>query len=137
MLDPALTRPGRLSRRVTVPLPDERGRAEILGVHMRGIPLALGVDKAAACASLAKITAGFSGAELANVVNEAALLAGRKEAEVRDGVCSGVSQLHRLHFTATVGDTVYYVSLECNIFPPVRRLFPRGNWSCWGQGDSR
>jgi hypothetical protein len=83
VLDPALTRPGRLSRRVAVPLPDERGRAEILAVHMRGVPFAPGLDKAAACASLAKITAGFSGAELANVVNEAALLAGRKEAEVQ------------------------------------------------------
>lgn len=82
MLDPALTRPGRLSRRVVVPLPDERGRAEILGVHLRVVPLAPELDKATACRALAKITGGFSGAELANVVNEAALLSGRKEAEV-------------------------------------------------------
>lgn len=82
MLDPALTRPGRLSRRVVVPLPDERGRADILAVHMRVVPLAPELDRSSACRALAKITGGFSGAELANVVNEAALLAGRKEAEV-------------------------------------------------------
>ena len=82
VLDPALTRPGRLSRRVVVPLPDERGRADILAVHMRLIPLAPELDRSSACRALAKITGGFSGAELANVVNEAALLAGRKEAEV-------------------------------------------------------
>jgi cell division protease FtsH len=82
VLDPALTRPGRLSRRVVVPLPDERGRADILQVHLRVVPLAPELDRASACRALAKITGGFSGAELANVVNEAALLAGRKEAEV-------------------------------------------------------
>ncbi len=82
VLDPALTRPGRLSRRVVVPLPDERGRADILAVHMRVVPLAPELDRSSACRALAKITGGFSGAELANVVNEAALLAGRKEAEV-------------------------------------------------------
>ena len=82
MLDPALTRPGRLSRRVVVPLPDERGRADILAVHMRMVPLSPELDRSSACRALAKITSGFSGAELANVVNEAALLAGRKEAEV-------------------------------------------------------
>lgn len=83
MLDPALTRPGRLSRRVVVPLPDERGRADILAVHLRSIPMAPELDRGSACRALAKITGGFSGAELANVINEAALLAGRKEAEVR------------------------------------------------------
>ena len=82
MLDPALTRPGRLSRRVVVPLPDERGRADILAVHLRSIPMAPELDRGSACRALAKITGGFSGAELANVINEAALLAGRKEAEV-------------------------------------------------------
>ena len=87
VLDPALTRPGRLSRRVVVPLPDERGRADILAVHMRMVPLSPELDRSSACRALAKITGGFSGAELANVVNEAALLAGRKEAEV-------ISSLH-------------------------------------------
>ena len=65
-----------------VPLPDERGRADILAVHMRMVPLSPELDRSSACRALAKITGGFSGAELANVVNEAALLAGRKEAEV-------------------------------------------------------
>jgi cell division protease FtsH len=83
VLDPALVRPGRLSRRVVVPLPDERGRADILAVHLRGVPLAPELDRGSVCRALAKLTGGFSGAELANVVNEAALLAGRKEAEVR------------------------------------------------------
>lgn len=65
-----------------VPLPDERGRADILAVHMRMVPLSPELERSSACRALAKITGGFSGAELANVVNEAALLAGRKEAEV-------------------------------------------------------
>mmetsp|Transcript_1145 Transcript_1145/g.3451 ORF Transcript_1145/g.3451 Transcript_1145/m.3451 type:complete len:677 (-) Transcript_1145:1016-3046(-) len=77
VLDPALTRPGRLSRKVVVPLPDVEGRAAILAVHLRGTPLSLTVDKAALCNQVARVTRGFSGAELANVVNEAALLAGR------------------------------------------------------------
>lgn len=82
VLDPALTRPGRLSRRVEVPLPDEAARAAILGVHLRGTPLQPGSDRRALCAVLARLTGGLSGAELANVVNEAALLAGRRGAEV-------------------------------------------------------
>lgn len=81
MLDPALTRPGRLSRKVIVPLPDERGRAEILAVHLRKVPMESTQLKAAMCEEIARITAGFSGAELANVVNEAALLAGRGGAD--------------------------------------------------------
>ena len=82
MLDPALTRPGRLSRRVEVPLPDEAARAAILGVHLRATPLQPGSDRRALCAVLGRLTGGLSGAELANVVNEAALLAGRRGAEV-------------------------------------------------------
>ncbi|KAK9823045.1 hypothetical protein WJX81_002955 [Elliptochloris bilobata] len=82
VLDPALTRPGRLSRRVAVPLPDEAARAAILGVHLRATPLQPGADRRAVCAALARLTGGLSGAELANVVNEAALLAGRRGAEV-------------------------------------------------------
>ncbi|KAK9804795.1 hypothetical protein WJX72_005936 [[Myrmecia] bisecta] len=82
VLDTALTRPGRLSRRVVVPLPDENGRSEILAVHLRTIPMASQVDKELACSQITRISNGFSGAELANVVNEAALLAGRKGADV-------------------------------------------------------
>lgn len=78
VLDPALTRPGRLSRRVVVPLPDEGGRADILAVHLRTTPMASPADKDFCRRQIARISRGFSGAELANVVNEAALLAGRQ-----------------------------------------------------------
>jgi cell division protease FtsH len=73
VLDPALLRPGRFDRRVVVPLPDVRGREEILRVHTRKIPLADDVD----LAILARGTPGFSGAEISNMVNEAALNAAR------------------------------------------------------------
>ena len=73
VLDPALLRPGRFDRRVVVPRPDIRGREGILDVHTRKIPLADDVDLSV----LARATPGFSGADLANLVNEAALLAAR------------------------------------------------------------
>jgi len=73
VLDPALLRPGRFDRRVVVSRPDIRGREGILQVHTRRIPLAEDVD----ITTLAKATPGFSGADLANLVNEAALLAAR------------------------------------------------------------
>lgn len=75
ILDPALLRPGRFDRRIVVDNPDAKGREEILKVHVRGKPLADDVD----LESLARRTAGFSGADLANLVNEAALLAARRE----------------------------------------------------------
>ena len=73
VLDPALLRPGRFDRQVTVGLPDVRGREQILKVHMKKVPLDNDVDPAV----LARGTPGFSGAELANLVNEAALAAAR------------------------------------------------------------
>ena len=73
VLDPALLRPGRFDRQVTVPLPDIEGREKILGVHIKKVPTAPDVD----VRSIARGTPGFSGAELANIVNEAALLAAR------------------------------------------------------------
>jgi len=73
VLDPALLRPGRFDRQVVVPRPDVKGRKKILDVHSRKIPLAKDVDLEV----LAKGTPGFSGADLANLVNEAALLAAR------------------------------------------------------------
>ncbi|MBQ3509008.1 MAG: ATP-dependent zinc metalloprotease FtsH [Peptococcaceae bacterium] len=73
ILDPALLRPGRFDRQVTVDRPDVKGREEILKVHVRKTPLASDVD----LAIIAKQTAGFTGADLANLVNEAALLAAR------------------------------------------------------------
>ncbi len=74
VLDPALLRPGRFDRQVRVSLPDYRGREEILGVHVKKIKLSENVDLGV----IARGTPGFSGAELANLINEAALLAARK-----------------------------------------------------------
>lgn len=74
ILDPALLRPGRFDRQVTVDRPDVRGREEILQVHVRKKPLASDVDLSV----IAKQTAGFTGADLANLVNEAALLSARQ-----------------------------------------------------------
>jgi len=77
VLDPALLRPGRFDRQVVVPAPDVGGREKILRVHMRIVPLAPDVDPR----TMARATPGFSGADLANLVNEAALLAARCGAE--------------------------------------------------------
>jgi cell division protease FtsH len=74
VLDPALLRPGRFDRQITVPNPDVVGREKILRVHMRKVPLAPDVDPKV----IARGTPGFSGADLANLVNEAALLAARR-----------------------------------------------------------
>jgi cell division protease FtsH len=73
VLDPALLRPGRFDRQVVVPLPDVRGREQILKVHMRKVPVATNVKPSV----IARGTPGFSGADLANLINEAALLAAR------------------------------------------------------------
>jgi cell division protease FtsH len=80
VLDPALMRPGRFDRQVVVPLPDIRGREQILLVHMRKVPLAADVKAEV----IARGTPGFSGADLANLVNEAALFAARKSKRLVD-----------------------------------------------------
>ncbi|HEX5392617.1 MAG TPA: ATP-dependent zinc metalloprotease FtsH [Rhodocyclaceae bacterium] len=80
VLDPALLRPGRFDRQVVVPLPDIRGREQILKVHMRKVPMDQDVDAMV----LARGTPGMSGADLANLVNEAALFAARQNKRVVD-----------------------------------------------------
>ena len=80
VLDPALLRPGRFDRQVVVPLPDIRGREQILQVHMRKVPISPDVR----AEILARGTPGFSGADLANLVNEAALFAARKNKRLVD-----------------------------------------------------
>jgi len=80
VLDPALLRPGRFDRQVVVPLPDVRGRAQILKVHMRKVPIADNVEPSI----IARGTPGFSGADLANLINEAALFAARANKRVVD-----------------------------------------------------
>ena len=80
VLDPALLRPGRFDRQVVVPLPDIRGREQILLVHMRKVPL----DQDVKADIIARGTPGFSGADLANLVNEAALFAARSNKRVVD-----------------------------------------------------
>src|SRR5437879_12970245 len=96
-LERALLRPGRFDRKITVNLPDVKGREEILRVHSKKVKLAEGVDLAV----VARGTPGYSGAELANVINEAALLAARRGLkgitlaeleEARDKVRSGTER---------------------------------------------
>jgi len=80
VLDPALLRPGRFDRQVVVDVPDVKGREEILKVHVKGMPLAKDVDLEV----LARRTSGFTGADLANLINEAALLSARRnETQIR------------------------------------------------------
>ncbi|TVR74065.1 MAG: ATP-dependent metallopeptidase FtsH/Yme1/Tma family protein [Sphaerobacteraceae bacterium] len=78
VLDPALLRPGRFDRQVALGLPDRRARVAILGIHLKRVPLGENVDPEV----LARSTPGFSGADLANLVNEAALIAARKNKKV-------------------------------------------------------
>ena len=80
VLDPALLRPGRFDRQVVVGLPDILGREQILKVHMRKVPLSEDVEPS----KIARGTPGFSGADLANLVNEAALFAARADKRVVD-----------------------------------------------------
>ncbi|HXT00952.1 MAG TPA: ATP-dependent zinc metalloprotease FtsH [Elusimicrobiota bacterium] len=77
VIDPALLRPGRFDRQIGVPVPDMKGREEILKVHSKNVKMAPGADLAV----VARRTPGFAGADLANVINEAALLAARKNKE--------------------------------------------------------
>ena len=97
VLDPALLRPGRFDRQIVVPIPDVKGREEILGVHTKKTVLAKTIDLSV----IARGTPGFSGADLANLVNEAALIAAKKDKkeieiadleEAKDKVLMGVER---------------------------------------------
>jgi len=113
VLDPALLRPGRFDRQVVVARPDVKGREEILKVHSRRIPLAPNVDLMV----LARGTSGFSGADLANLVNEAALLAARQDKKLvemidfenaKDKVLMGVERRSMIIPDAEKRTTAYH-----------------------------
>jgi cell division protease FtsH len=113
VLDPALLRPGRFDRQVVVDLPDLRGREEILRVHLRKVPVADDVEVTV----IARGTPGMSGADLANLVNEAALLAARRSAdkvyladleEAKDKVMLGAERKSMVMKDAEKRNTAYH-----------------------------
>ena len=139
VLDPALLRPGRFDRQVVVPNPDVVGREKILKVHMRKTPLAEGVD----ARIIARGTPGFSGADLANLVNEAALLAARKGRrtvsmqefeEAKDKVMLGSERRSMVMTDDEKRLTAYHeaghavVALHCPASDPIHKatIIPRG-----------
>lgn len=139
VLDPALIRPGRFDRQIVLDLPDIKGRRQILGVHSKNIKL----DPAADMDIIAKGTPGFSGADLANLINESALLAARanKEAvtmqeleEARDKVCWGRERKSRKISEKERKVTAYHeaghtlVGLYCKHCTPLHKvtIIPRG-----------
>jgi cell division protease FtsH len=139
VLDPALVRPGRFDRQVVVDQPDLRGREEILQVHVRGVALDRQVDLRV----LASRTPGFTGADLANVVNEAALLAARREreavtmVELEEAIDRTVAGLERKSRVMSVKDKERVaihemghalVALTAETADPVHRvsIIPRG-----------
>ena len=113
VLDPAILRPGRFDRRITVPRPDVKGREEILRVHTRKVPLATDVDLSV----IARGTPGFAGADLENLVNEAALLAARQDKDAvsmtdielaKDKVIMGVERKNMVMNEETRRVTAYH-----------------------------
>ena len=139
VLDPALLRPGRFDRQVVVPRPDVKGREMILKVHAKKVPLAPEVDLAV----IARGTPGFSGADLSNVVNEAALLAARKNKNVvemidfddaKDKVLMGVERRSMVISDEEKKNTAYHEAghtLVAKLIPgtdPVHKvsIIPRG-----------
>jgi cell division protease FtsH len=139
VLDPALLRPGRFDRQVVVPNPDVMGREKILKVHMRKTPLADGVEPRV----IARGTPGFSGADLANLVNEAALLAARKGRrtvsmvefeEAKDKVMLGSERRSMVMTDEEKRLTAYHeaghavVALHCPASDPIHKatIIPRG-----------
>jgi cell division protease FtsH len=139
VLDQALLRPGRFDRQVVVPLPDIKGRTEILKVHTRKVPLASDVEVEV----IARGTTGFSGADLANLVNEAALFAARKNKrlvemfdfeEARDKIVMGTERRSIVMPAEELKNTAYHESghaLVARLLPkcdPVHKvtIIPRG-----------
>jgi len=139
VLDPALLRPGRFDRQITVGRPDIEGRVRILQVHMRKVPLAPDVD----ARIIARGTPGFSGADLANLVNEAALLAARRSKrlvgmlefeDAKDKVMMGVERKSMVMTEDEKKLTAYHeaghavVSLHEQASDPIHKatIIPRG-----------
>jgi cell division protease FtsH len=139
VLDPALLRPGRFDRQVVVPLPDIIGREKIIEVHMRNVPLAPDVNPRV----IARGTPGFSGADLANLVNESALLAARKGKhlvsmaefeEAKDKVMMGAERRSMVMTEDEKKLTAYHegghalVAMHCKASDPIHKatIIPRG-----------
>ena len=139
VLDPALLRPGRFDRQIVVPLPDINGREKILKVHMKKVPLAQNVDAIV----IARGTPGFSGADLANLVNEAALLAARRGKRVvamtefedaKDKVMMGSERRSMVMSDNEKKLTAYHeaghaiIGLNCKESDPIHKatIIPRG-----------
>jgi cell division protease FtsH len=139
VLDPALLRPGRFDRQVVVPNPDVLGREKILKVHMRKVPLAPNVE----VSIIARGTPGFSGADLANLINEAALLAARKNRRVvsmqeledaKDKVMMGAERRSMVMTEEEKRLTAYHeaghaiAAVNCEASDPVHKatIIPRG-----------
>jgi cell division protease FtsH len=139
VLDPALLRPGRFDRQVVVPNPDVTGREKILRVHMRNVPLSADVDVRV----IARGTPGFSGADLSNLVNEAALMAARKNRrmvtqfdfeQAKDKVMMGAERKSMVMSEEEKRNTAYHegghalVALSVPAADPVHKatIIPRG-----------
>ena len=145
VLDPALLRPGRFDRQVTVPNPDIQGRAKILNVHLKKVPCATDVDAEV----IARGTPGFSGADLANLVNEAALLAARRDRrmvtmqeleDAKDKVMMGAERRSMVMGDAEKELTAYHeaghalAALHCPESDPIHKGDNYSAWSCVGYG---
>ncbi|MBY0379343.1 MAG: ATP-dependent zinc metalloprotease FtsH [Burkholderiales bacterium] len=139
VLDPALMRPGRFDRQVVVPLPDIKGREQIMSVHMRKIPVAADVNGNV----IARGTPGFSGADLANLINEAALFAARRNKnlvdmqdfeDAKDKIIMGAERRAMVMSDAEKRNTAYHESghaIVARLLPgtdPVHKvtIIPRG-----------
>ena len=138
VLDPALLRPGRFDRQIQVELPDQKGRLEILKVHTKNKPLDINVS----LESLSRITTGYSGADLANLTNEAAILSARRNKILitRDEFDDAIEKIllglkRESHFSEEKKRLISFheaghalVALKCGVFDNIRKvsIVPRG-----------